>query len=55
MTDEEKTRAEALISNLEVAAGQVFARDNKLGPIVTAMLENLGALRSLLGLIKRRG
>jgi hypothetical protein len=55
MTDEEKQRAEALISNLEVAAGQVLTRDMLLRDVVTGMLQNLNGLRSLLGLVKRRG
>jgi hypothetical protein len=55
MTDEEKQRAEDLIGNLEVAAGQVLTRDPLLRDVVSGMLQNLGALRSLLGLVKRRG
>ena len=55
MTEEEKQRVEQLISNLEVATGQVFARDSHLGDLVTKMLENLNGLRSLLGLVKRKG
>ena len=55
MTDEEKQRAETHISNLEVAVGQILTRDPMVKDIVTVLIENLNALRSLLGLVKRRG
>ena len=58
MTDEEKQRAETIISNLEVATGQILSiamGDAAQREIVSRMIENLNALRSLLGLVKRRG
>ena len=53
VTDDEKRQAENLISNLEVTAGQVLTRDPLLGTVVTRMMQDLAALRTLLGLIKR--
>ncbi len=55
MTDEETQRAEMLISRLEIAVGEVFAQDRRLGDSVTRMIQDLGGLRSLLGLVKRKG
>jgi hypothetical protein len=53
VTDETRRQAEDLIANIEVGAGQVLTRDPQLGAIVTRMLQDLAALRTLLGLIKR--
>ncbi len=55
MTDEEKERAEILISRLEIAVGEVLAQDRRLSDIVTRMIQDLGGLRSLLGVVKRKG
>lgn len=54
MTPEEKQRAEELISHLEMAVGELLSRDNRLAPTINRMLQDLGGLRTVLGLIKRR-
>lgn len=55
MTDEEKQRAGQIISNIEVITGQILAVDPKHRAMLTQTLEQLAALRSLLGIIKRKG
>jgi hypothetical protein len=52
MTDAEKQQAEVLISNLELALGEVFMRHRDLAPLTKEMSAYLRALRSLLGLVK---
>jgi hypothetical protein len=49
ITDDERKRADELIARLETATGQVLLRDEVLMPIITAMREDLRALRALLG------
>ena len=49
MTDEQKQKADNLLSNLEIATGQILLRDKLLTPIVTEMREHVRALRALLG------
>ncbi len=49
MTDDEKKRADDLISNLEMATGQILLRDKLTMPVVEEMRKNLRALRALLG------
>jgi hypothetical protein len=55
MTDEEKQRAEQIISNIEVSTGQILAVESRHRAMLTQTLEQLAALRSLLGLVKRKG
>lgn len=52
MTDQEKQKAEQLISNLEVAVGQVFPRDSSNATLIASMIQTLNGLRSLLGLVR---
>jgi hypothetical protein len=52
MTEEEKKKADDLISNLEKSVGQILSRDKTLNPVLTSMIHNLGALRSVLGLVR---
>jgi len=54
MTPEEKQKVEQLISHLEMFVGELFSRDSRLAPTVSRMLQDLGGLRTVLGLIKRR-
>jgi len=48
-TDPNKAKFDTLISNLELATGEILARDKQLGPLVTKMRQQLFALRALLG------
>lgn len=52
MTDQEKQKAEHLISGLEIQVGQIFPRDGSNAPLIAAMLQSLNGLRSLLGLVR---
>jgi hypothetical protein len=49
MTDEQKQKADDLISNLEIATGEILTRDRVLMPVVKDMRIHLRALRALLG------
>ena len=52
VTDQEKQKAEELISRLEVAVGQIFPRDAANSPLITSMIQSLNGLRSILGLVR---
>lgn len=52
MTDQEKLKAEELISRLELSAGQIFPRDGGNASLITTMIQSLNGLRSLLGLVR---
>lgn len=52
MTDQDKVKAEELLSKLEVAVGQVFPRDGGNATLITEMIQSLNGLRSLLGLVR---
>lgn len=52
MTDQEKQKAEELISRLEVATGQIFPRDSANAALITSMIQSLNGLRSLLGIVR---
>jgi hypothetical protein len=52
VTDQEKQKAEQLISSLEVAVGQVFPRDGGNATLITNMIQSLNGLRSVLGLVR---
>jgi len=52
VTDQEKQKAEELISKLETAVGQVFPRDAGNAPLIAGMLQSLNGLRSVLGLVR---
>ena len=41
MTDQEKQKAEELISKLETAVGQIFPRDAANSPLITSMIQSL--------------
>ncbi|HKB12982.1 MAG TPA: hypothetical protein VKD69_20100 [Vicinamibacterales bacterium] len=52
MTDQERQKAEELISRLELAVGQIFPRDSANSGLIATMIQTLNGLRSLLGLVR---
>jgi hypothetical protein len=52
VTDEERQKAEALISRLEVATGEIFPRDGANASLLAGMIQTLNGLRSVLGLVR---
>ena len=52
MTDQEKQKAEELISRLELSVGQIFPRDGGNAGLLAQMIQTLNGLRSLIGLVK---
>ena len=52
MTDDERQKAETLISRLETAVGGIFPRDSANAGLIAEMIQNLNGLRSLLGLVR---
>jgi hypothetical protein len=52
VTDQEKQKADELISRLELQVGQVFPRDRGNASLIAEMIQTLNGLRSLLGLIR---
>jgi hypothetical protein len=51
VTDQEKQKAEDLISRLETSVGQI-PRDGGNAGLITSMIQSLNGLRSLLGLVR---
>lgn len=52
MTDQERQKAEDLLSRLEVAVGQIFPRDGGNAGLLAEVIQTLNGLRSLLGLVR---
>jgi hypothetical protein len=52
VTDQERQKAEDLISRLEIAVGQIFPRDGGNASLIAAMIQSLNGLRSVLGLVR---
>jgi hypothetical protein len=52
VTDQERQKAEQLISNLEIALGQIFPRDGGNASLIASMIQTLNGLRSLLGIVR---
>jgi hypothetical protein len=52
VTDQERKKAEELISQLEIAVGQIFPRDGGNAALLTTMIQNLNGLRSVLNLVR---
>ena len=52
MTDQEKQKAEELLSRLEVSVGQLFPRDGGNAALLATMIQALNGLRSVLGLVR---
>jgi len=52
VTDQERQKAEELISRLELAVGQIFPRDSANAGLIASMIQSLNGLRSVLGLVR---
>jgi len=52
LTDDERKKADDLISNLEAAVGLLNTRDLAMRPLITKMIQDLNAMRSLLGVVR---
>ena len=52
MTDQERQKAEELVSKLETSVGQIFPRDSSNSTVIAAMIQSLNGLRSLLGVVR---
>jgi hypothetical protein len=52
VTDQERQKAEEMISRLEIAVGQIFPRDSGNAALITTMIQTLNGLRSLLGIVR---
>jgi len=52
VTDQERQKAEELISRLELSVGQIFPRDSANATLLATMIQTINGLRSLLGLVR---
>lgn len=52
MTDQERQKAEELVSKLEMSVGQIFPRDGGNAGLIAGMIQALNGLRSLLGIVR---
>jgi hypothetical protein len=52
VTDQERQKAEELISRLEMSVGAIFPRDAGNASLIAGMIQALNGLRSLLGLVR---
>jgi hypothetical protein len=52
VTDQERVKAEELVSRLEVTVGQIFPRDAGNAALIATMIQTLNGLRSLLGIVR---
>jgi hypothetical protein len=52
VTDQDRQKAEELISQLETAVGQIFPRDKVNAALIATMIQRLNGLRSLLGVVR---
>jgi hypothetical protein len=52
VTDQERQKAEELVSRLELSVGQIFPRDAGNASLITSMIQTLNGLRSLLGIVR---
>jgi hypothetical protein len=52
VTDQEKQKAEELISRLELSVGQIFPRDGGNAALLATMIQTLNGLRSVLGFVR---
>jgi len=53
VTDQEKQKADELISRLELSVGQMFPRDGGNASLIASMIQSLNGLRSLLGIVRQ--
>jgi len=52
VSDDERQKAEALISRLEIAVGEIFPRDGANAGLIAGMIQTLNGLRSVLGIVR---
>ena len=52
MTAEERKRADALLSEIEVAVGEFPERDGANSVLITEIIQSVNGLRSLLDLVR---
>ncbi len=52
VTDQEREKADVLISQLELALGQIFPRDGGNASLIASMIQSLNGLRSLLNVVR---
>jgi hypothetical protein len=52
VTEQERNQAEALISRLEIAVGQIAPRDGGNASVIASMIQSLNGLRSVLGIVR---
>jgi hypothetical protein len=52
VTDQEKQKADELVSRLELAVGQIFPRDGGNASLIAEMIQTLNGLRSQLGIVR---
>jgi hypothetical protein len=52
VSDDERQKAEALISRMEIAVGAIFPRDGGNAGLIASMIQSLNGLRSVLGLVR---
>jgi len=52
VTDQERQKAEELISRLEMSVGAIFPRDSGNASLIATMIQTLNGLRSLLGIVR---
>ena len=52
VTDQERQKAEELVSRLELSVGQIFPRDGGNASLIASMIQTLNGLRSVLGLVR---
>ena len=52
MTPQEQANADQLLSQIEIAVGQLPQRDAALAPLIKSIIESVNGLRSLLGVVR---
>jgi hypothetical protein len=52
VTDQERQKAEELISKIEISVGQIYPRDSGNAALIAAMIQALNGLRSIVGVVR---
>ncbi len=52
MTDDERRKAEELVSRIEVLVGEIFPRDGANAALIAGLIQSLNGLRSVLGIVR---
>jgi hypothetical protein len=52
VTDQERQKADELISVLETSVGQIFPRDSANASLISTMIQALNGLRSVIGVVR---